>query len=85
MSAVLRPMRRVSNSKAISRSSVGWLVAFDREMIVRVAPDDIACQRALGQQRIARDVLAGDVAPFKQGDRLADFVGALRLITTLDG
>ena len=61
------------------------LVAFDREMIVRVAPDDITCQRALGEQRIARDVLAGDIAPLKQGDRHADFGGALLLITAYYG
>ena len=61
------------------------LVAFDREMIVRVALDDKACQRALAQQRIARDVLAGDVAPLKHGDRHADFVAALLLITACDG
>jgi hypothetical protein len=52
---------------------------------MRLSIDDIACQRALGQQRIARDVLTGDVTAFKQRDRHADFVGALFLITARYG
>ena len=56
------------------------LVAFDREMIVRSPLDRIARDRALGQQGIAGDVLAGDVAGLKQGNGHADFVRALVLL-----
>jgi hypothetical protein len=58
-----------------------WLVALDREMIVRLLRDYIGSYRALGQQGIAGDVLAGDVAGLKQGNRHADFIGALLFIT----
>ena len=56
------------------------LVALDREMIVRLLLDHIGGDRALRQQSIASDVTAGDVAGFKQGNRHADFVGALLFI-----
>ena len=61
------------------------LVALDGEMIVRLALDQIGCQRALGQQGIARDVLAGDITAFKQRLRHADFVGELELFPALYG
>ena len=57
------------------------LVAFGREMIVRLAPDHIGGDRALREQGIAGDVTAGDVAGFKQWNRHADFIGALLFIT----
>ena len=50
-------------------------------MIVRLVIDQMSGDRTLGQQGIARDVLTGDVAGFKQRDRHADFVGALLLLT----
>ena len=56
------------------------LVAFDREMIVRSPLNRITRDRALGQQGVAGDVLAGDVAGFKQGNGHADFVRALVLL-----
>ena len=64
------------------------LVTLDSEMIVRLLLDQISGQRALGQQGIARDVLAGDVTGFKQRDcrangaGLGPLVSALMLITT---
>ena len=56
------------------------LVTLDREMIVRLLLDHIGGDCALGQQGIAGDVLAGDVADCQQRNRHADFVGALVLI-----
>ena len=66
----------------------------DRKMIVRLLRNQVGSQCALGQQGIARDVLACDVTALKQRDRHADgaglrgglgpgpLVGALVLITT---
>lgn len=59
-----------------------WLVTLYGEMVVRLLLDQIGSQRALGQQSIRRDVLAGQVAGFEQGDRHADFVGPLLLVTS---
>ena len=61
------------------------LVALDGEMIVRLPLDQITCQRALGQQGIARDILAGEGTACKQGDRPADFVGPFLLLTARYG
>jgi len=44
------------------------LVAFDREIIVRLPLDHIGGYCALGQQRVAGDVLAGDVAGCKAAE-----------------
>jgi hypothetical protein len=53
------------------------LIAFCREMVMGPLLDDIRRQGPLGQQRIDRDVLAGDVTTRQQRDRHADLVGAL--------
>jgi hypothetical protein len=53
------------------------LVAFDREMIMRLAfVDEVVGEFALGQQGIAADVLALDVDGIEQGGGHLDFVGA---------
>ena len=56
------------------------LVALDREMIVRLPSHQITGYCSLGQQSIAGDVPADDVAGGQQRNRHADFVGALLLI-----
>lgn len=61
------------------------LVALGREVIMRLPLHNIAGQRALGQQRIARDVAPGDVTTRQQRDRHADFVGLLLLVRTRYG
>ncbi len=61
------------------------LVSLGGKVIMRLSIDDIACQCALGQQGIARDVLAGDVTALKRGDRHTDFVGTLLFIAALYG
>ena len=58
------------------------LVTLDAEMIMRLLRNQVGGQCALGQQGIARDVLACDVTALKQQDRHADLVSALMLITT---
>ena len=60
-------------------------VALGGERLMRLALDDIGCQRALGQQRIAGDVLASEVTALKHGERQADFVGALLRIAARYG
>ena len=59
------------------------LVTFGSEMIMPFFFDDIGSYCALGQQGIARNIFAGNVTAFEQGDRHADFVGALLLIAAL--
>lgn len=61
------------------------LVSLGDEVIMRLLADNESCQRALGQQGIARDVFACDVAAFEQRDGHADFIGALLFLTALDG
>lgn len=61
------------------------LVTLDGEVIVRLPLDEIASQRTLGQQGIARDVLTGEDTALKQRDRHADFLGARLLLTALYG
>ena len=61
------------------------LVALGREVIMRLPLHNIAGQRALGQQRIARDVAPCDVTARQQRDRHADFVGLLLLVRTRYG
>ncbi len=53
------------------------LVPLDGEVIVGLSLDDIGGQRTLGQQGLARHVRAGEGPARQQGDRHADFVGAL--------
>ena len=62
-----------------------WLVALGREMIMRLPFNNIAGQLALREQRVTRNVLAGDVTARKQRDHHADFVGLLLLITAFYG
>lgn len=61
------------------------LVALGGEVIRGLSFDDIGCQCALGQQGIARDILAGEVTVFQQGDRHADLIGALECLTARYG
>ena len=60
------------------------LVALDREIIVRFPRHYVGGYFVLGQQGVAGDVLAGDVAGFKQRNHHADFVRALVLIAAGD-
>ena len=53
----------------------GRLVAFDGEMVVRSALDNVLRQGALGQEGIGGDVPAGNVAVVEQRDGHADLVG----------
>src|ERR1035437_4082510 len=59
------------------------LVSLGSEVIMPLSFNNIVGQSALGEQRIARNVLAGDVTALKQRDRHANLVGALLLITAL--
>ena len=58
------------------------LVTLDGEILVRLPLDQIACQRTLGQQGIARHVLAGEGTALQQRDRHANFVSTFLLLTT---
>lgn len=60
----------------------GGLIAFDREVVVRLTRDEVLGQRALCQQRIGGDVPTRDIAVREQRDRHADFVGALEFVAS---
>jgi hypothetical protein len=60
------------------------LVAFDGEVVVRPARDQVGGQVALGQQRIGGDVKAGDVDGVEHRRSRLDLIRALDLIAVVD-
>ena len=61
------------------------LIAFDREVVMRPAPDDIGRQFALCQQGIGGDVLALNVQGIQQRHEHPDFIGLLDLVAARYG
>lgn len=61
------------------------LIAFDREVIVRLTLHDIAGQFALGQQGIGGDVLSLNVDAIKKRHEHTDFIGLLGLVAVRYG
>ena len=61
------------------------VVALDGEVLMGLPLDQIACERTLGQQSIARHILAGEGTALQQRDRHADFVGTFLLLTARYG
>jgi hypothetical protein len=53
----------------------GWLVGFDREVVIGAALDQVSGQLALGQQGVGGDLLVFDVDRVEQRNGGSDFVG----------
>lgn len=61
------------------------LIAFDREVIVRLALHQVGRQLALCQQRVGGDVLALNIDRIEQGHEHPDFIGLLELVPAIYG
>ena len=61
------------------------LIAFDREVVMRLTLHQIGRQFALRQQGIGGDVLAGDVDSIQQRNEHPDFIGLLGFFPTRYG
>lgn len=72
LSKVRRTARGEKKSDVVLK---GRLVAFDGEMVVRSALDDVSRQGSLGQEGISGDVPPGNVATLEQRDGHADLIG----------
>ena len=65
-----------------------WLIAFDREVIMRSGRDDKVGNTLLGQEGVGGDIFPGDIDRFEQGDRHPDFIGSFGFlpgVSCLDG